>query len=221
MRADKIIVLSGYLKRIFDEFNIPCLVIPNIIQLNHIQQSIDKKVINPHFISVRHLEPLYNIPCILRAFKIIQGRFHNASLEILGKGSQRNYLEKIVTDLDLNNVTFVGQIPNSEVNDYLMRNDILLSSPVIDNMPVSILEAFNCGLLVISSDVGGVPYIVENKKTGLLFNSDDHVQMAECAIWALTHQQESINIINLAKQEVSKYQWETIRNNIMKLYLDK
>jgi glycosyltransferase involved in cell wall biosynthesis len=62
-KADEVIVLSGFLKEIFDQYQIPCVVIPNIVLLQPQQKR--EHLVAPKFISIRHLEPLYNIPCIL------------------------------------------------------------------------------------------------------------------------------------------------------------
>ncbi|MBO7456540.1 MAG: glycosyltransferase family 4 protein, partial [Paludibacteraceae bacterium] len=119
----------------------------------------------PRFISVRHLRELYNIPCILRAFRQVQQQIPEASLTILGRGPQLEELQQYVRDNNLKHVNFAGQVPNEEMNRYLAEHDIFLSAPRVDNMPVSVLEAMNAGVLVISSKVGGVPYIIEDVRT--------------------------------------------------------
>ena len=161
-RANQVVVLSGFLKEIFDHYDIPCVVIPNIVVLQpQIERTHD---IAPRFISIRHLEPLYNIPCILRAYEQVLKVYPDATLDILGQGSQREELETYVAEHRLTGVTFVGQVPNQQIYDYLAKADIMLSAPKIDNMPVSLLEAMNAGLLVISSRVGGVPYMINEVK---------------------------------------------------------
>ena len=242
-RADQVIVLSGFLKEIFDQYAIPCVVIPNIVVLQ--PQEVRDRELGPRFISVRHFEPLYNIPCILRAYEKVLQLYPNATLDLLGRGSMRGQLEHYVAEHQLTGVRFVGQVPNKEIYDYLAKADILLSSPRIDNMPVSVLEAMNAGLLVISSRVGGVPYMIEeydlaigngqwalddetnrqspianspNKATGLLFESDNADELAEKMLWALAHPAEVQTIITNAQAEVQKYSWVKIRKQLMKLY---
>ena len=173
-RADKVIVLSGFLKKVFNEYDIPCVVIPNVVTLREgIYQP--KKTIAPRFISVRHLTELYRIDLIIKAFEQVVKHYPEATLDILGQGECRAELEEYVKNkvesgqLKVESVRFVGQVPNEKIYDYLRANDIMLSAPRIDNMPVSLLEAMNAGGLVISSNVGGVPYMIEHGRTGLLF----------------------------------------------------
>ena len=94
----------------------------------------------------------------------------------------------------------------------------MLSSPLEDNMPVSLLEAFSAGLLVVSSNVGGVPYMVENGKTGLLFESDNDEEMSEKMLWALSHHEECLKMIRNAKKDVKKYSLEVVGKQIKALY---
>lgn len=175
-RADTVIVLNGYLEKVFNGYDIPCVVIPNVVKLPEVKHEYELNPRAPKFISVRNLREVYNIPCILRAFERMQQELPDASLTILGDGDKRAELEEWVKrkvesgKLKEGSVTFVGQVPNKEMNAYLAEHDVFLSAPRVDNMPVSVLEAMNAGVLVISSNVGGVPYLIEHERTGLLFD---------------------------------------------------
>lgn len=214
-RADEVIVLSGFLKEIFDLYQIPCVVIPNIVVLR--PQTV-RTTITPKFISIRHLEPLYDIPCILQAYEQVLKQYPEATLDILGQGSMRAELEAYVQEHKLTGVRFIGQVPNDKIYDYFANASIMLSAPKIDNMPVSILEAMNAGLLIISSRVGGVPYMIEDGKTGLLFESENSEDLYDKMLLALTNLSESNNMIIAAQKEVQKYSWENVKQQLMKIY---
>ena len=214
--ADKVIVLSGFLKDIFDQYDIPCEVIPNIVVLQ--PQSQRKKPIAPRFVCIRHLEPLYDIPCVLRAYKQVLAHYPNATLDILGKGSLREQLEKYVMDNNLIAVRFVGQVSNQQIYEYLANADIMLSAAKVDNMPVSLLEAMNAGLLVIAGKVGGIPYMIEDGKTGLLFKSEDSADLANKILWALSNPPKTQRIVNEAQREVQKYAWKNIKHKLINIY---
>lgn len=227
-RADTTIVLNGYLKKVFDEYRIPCVEIPNIVPLREdVYQS--KKTIAPKMISVRHLTDLYRIDLIIHALAKVVEKYPEATLDILGQGDKRAELEQLVHSNEriAGRVRFIGQVPNEKMYDYLKANDIMLSAPKIDNMPVSLMEAMNAGVLVISSNVGGVPYMVEDQKTGLLFDTDstsldsanlDAARLAEKIMWALEHQKESVAMIEAAHDEVKKYSWNNIRKQLLPMY---
>lgn len=216
-KTDVNIVLSGYLKDVFRRCDIPCVTIPNIIELKEGVYR-ERSEISPHFISIRSLTPTYNILCTIKAFQKVKQLYPQATLSLLGDGPHRKELDLYVSEHHILDVSFEGRVPNNKIYDFLDKSDVMLSSPFIDNMPVSLLEGFNAGLLVISSNVGGVPYMIEDMKTGLLFESDNDDEMAERMIWAISHQDESLQMVKNAKEEVKKYSWEEVRDTIMALY---
>ena len=217
LRTDANIVLSGFLGEVFDKHRLPYTIIPHILEFDDSHYH-ERKEIKPHFICTRAHEPLYNIPCLLRAFQKVLAELPEASLTLVGDGSQHDALIAMSDDMGLKNVTFTGRVDNSDIYKYLDEADILLSSPTIDNMPVSLLEAMNAGLLVISSNVGGVPYMVEDSKTGFLFTNDDSECLARIMIQAVNQSAMSLSIIASAKHAVNAYRWENIRQQLYTAY---
>ena len=215
MRTDQNIVLSGFLAQVFAQHRIPYTVIPNIIELDGAHYR-ERTTLKPNFICVRAHEPLYNIPCILRAFKRVLTELPEATLTLVGDGSQHSSLVELEEEMHLQNVTFTGRVDNSEIYHQLDNADIMLSAPRVDNMPVSLLEAMNAGLLVISSKVGGVPYMIEDGVTGLLFESDNSEQLSEKMLWAIAHQ--PTDIVAHAHTQVRNYRWENIKEPLYIAY---
>lgn len=217
LRTDTNIVLSGFLGAVFKKYGIPCVEIPNIIELDE-SKFVEREVVTPKFISVRSLEPLYNVECILLAFQKVKRVIPEATLLVLGGGSQREDLEEMVSENDIRDVTFTGRVDNSQIYDYLNQADIMLSAPRIDNMPVSLLEAFNAGLLVISSNVGGVPFMIEDGKTGLLFESDNADELAEKMIQAVKEPEKTRLMIKSAHATLGKYSWNKVKEKLLPVY---
>lgn len=216
-RTNQNIVLSGFLAKVFDNHNIPYTVIPNIIELDETQYR-ERTSLKPRFICVRSHENLYNIPCILRAFKQVQSELPDATLTLVGDGSQHTALKLMAEEMQLNNVSFTGRVDNSQIYNYLNRADVMLSTPKVDNMPVSLLEAMNAGLLVISTNVGGVPFIIDDGNDGLLIPSDDHTSLANCMTWTINNQSKALAITKKAHLKVLQYQWCGIKDIIYSTY---
>mgnify|MGYP003804028641 CR=1 FL=1 len=216
-KANHVVVLSNFHQEIFSKYNINCVVIPNIIMFDQ-EHYREKNQIEPNFISVRHLSPLYNIPCIIKAFYEVQQKFPLATLTILGDGPSKPELESLVRSMNISNVIFTGQVANSKIYDYLTKADIFLSAPSTDNLPVSILEAFNAGLLVISSNVGGIPYLVENGRTGYLFEYNHNDDLTEKMAMAVKEQQKSLEIIANAHHEIKKFHPGIVKSKLLYLY---
>ncbi len=216
-RTDANIVLSGFLAKIFDKHHLPYTIIPNIIELDDKQYRL-RETLKPNFICTRAHEELYNIPCILRAFQKVLTELPEASLTLVGDGSQHEALAEMAKEMGLANVSFTGRVDNTEIYTYLDQADIFLSSPTVDNMPVSVLEAMNAGLLVISSRVGGVPYMIKNGANGLLFDSNDSDKLAELMLWSVENQTIAKAIIQQGHKEVKRYQWEGVKEQIYSVY---
>lgn len=216
-KTDANIVLSGFLAKVFDKYSIPYTIIPNIVELDA-NAYRERETVNPNYVSIRTLSSLYNIECIIRAFDIVKTKLPEAKLTIVGDGPSRAELEKMVADMRIKDVTFTGRVPNSDIYKYLDGSDIMLSAPKIDNMPVSLLEAFNAGLLVISSNVGGVPYMVEDGVNGLLFESNNHQMLAEKMAEAVENGEKSKEMIWKAKSCVCDYTWGNIKDRLLEIY---
>lgn len=216
-KTDVNIVLSGYLAKVFDAKNISNIIIPNIIELegNHFRQ---RENIKPKFICIRSHTKIYNIECILTAFSEVKKKIPEAQLTLLGDGPVHQELVNYVTCNGIKDVSFVGQVDNTQIYGYLDNSDIMVSSPLIDNMPVSILEGFNAGLLVISSNVGGVPYMIQNGVNGLLFESRNVQQMADRMLWAIENQELVKEMISKARTSLNDYVWESIWIKLKEAY---
>ena len=218
-RTSANIVLSGFIGRVFDQYGIPYMVIPNILEQDG-STFRARTEIKPRFISIRSFTETYNIKCTLKAFEAVQKKYPDASLTLLGNGPLKSELEQFVADNHLQNVTFAGQVPNTDIYRYLDQADIMLSSSRFDNMPVSILEGFKAGLLVIVSNVGGVPYMIEDGRNGLLFESDNDRQMAEKMVAAVEDPDATRRMIASARHSLENYKWENCREKLLAIYKD-
>ncbi len=216
-RTDINIVLSGFLAQVFEKHGMPYTIIPNILDIGdgHYRERTN---IKPHFICTRAHTELYNIPCILKAFQRVQQQVPEATLTLVGDGPQHVELMQMTEEIKLNNVNFTGRVDNREIYRYLDAADVILSAPTVDNMPVSLLEAMDAGLLVVSSNVGGVPYMIKNNSTGLLFESDNDRELAEKMMWALKNQNMALFIAQQGHKAVGNYLWINIKEKILNAY---
>jgi glycosyltransferase involved in cell wall biosynthesis len=96
--------------------------------------------------------------------------------------------------------------------------DIYVQTPNIDNMPVSILEAFASGLPVVSTNAGGVPAILEDGVQGLLAPVGDHEAIARQILRLLDDQALANRLTAAARASCEAYTWEAIRDQWLALY---
>ena len=175
-RADAIVVQFPFLEEIFDRSGLATTVIPNHLDPMSLPFRA-RRPLRPMFLSTRALEPSYGVATVLEAFGVIQQRRPDATLRIVGDGSSRAELERLARQLRLRGVTFSGMIDTAEMAGAYDAADVFLNASTVDSMPLSILEAFACGLPVVTTDAGGIPWLVEDEVTGLLVPPDDPVQV--------------------------------------------
>ena len=216
--AHLIVVPSGYLVEEFGRFGLGAESIPNFVDVARMPYR-ERPTPRPVFLSNRNLEPLYNVGCVLRAFARVQARVPDARLIVVGDGSQRGALEELARELGLQQVEFRGRVAPEAMAAVYAEADVYLNSPDIDNMPGSIIEAFAAGLPVVSTNAGGIPFIVDSGRTGLLVERNDHVAMADAALRVLLEAGLAGALAGAARQEcVSRYTWPQVRAHWVDLY---
>ena len=215
--ADRVVAPSGYLVDVFARFGVEALSIFNIVDTARFRFR-ERRPLRPVFLSNRNFEPLYNVSCVLRAFALVQRRYPEARLTVAGDGSQRAELERLASELGLRNTEFVGRVPNERMHELYDAADVYLNGSDIDNMPGSIIESYAAGVPVITTDAGGIPYILRDGETGLLVPRGDHEAMAAAAVRLLEDEGLATGIAARARDECRKYSWETVRDEWVRLY---
>lgn len=215
--VDEIVAPSGYLVDVFRRFGLQARAIFNFVDASQFRFR-ERRPLRPVFLSNRNFELLYNVGCTLRAFAIIQQHLPEARLTVAGDGSQRAALEALSRELSLRNTEFIGRVAPEKMNELYDAADIYLNSPDIDNMPGSIIEAFASGVPVVTTDAGGIPYIVTDEQTGLLVRCGDYQAMASAAIRLLEEGVFADRLAHNAHEECRKYAWASVRNEWLKLY---
>lgn len=209
--AHEIVVPSGFLVDVFGEFGLQARVVANFVDASHLVFR-ERSRLRPVFLSNRNLEALYNVACTLRAFARIQSAVPDAQLIVVGDGAQRAELERLSAELRLRGVEFVGRVAPDRMGAMYDRADIYLNSPNIDNMPSSVIEAFACGLPVVTTNAGGIPFIVEHERTGLMVEAGDHAAMADAALRVLRDPLLAARLTSAARREVdARYVWSEVR----------
>jgi glycosyltransferase involved in cell wall biosynthesis len=216
-KFDKIVVPSQFLVDVYAKYGLKASAIFNFVDSANFK-FCEREILKPIFLSNRNFEAHYNVGDCLRAFQIIQKRFASAKLYIAGFGTEEVKLKDLVKELKLENVEFVGKIPNEEMARLYEKADIYLNTSIVDNMPLSFIEAFSCGLPIVSYSTGGIPYLVETGETGLLVEPQDFENLAQKAIFLLGNQEFAKKLIAKAHAEVVKYSWENVREQWLELY---
>jgi glycosyltransferase involved in cell wall biosynthesis len=217
--ADTIIVPSAYLVRVFARVGLEAQPIYNLIETDRFRFR-ERQPLRPVFLCNRNFEKHYGVDRVLRAFAIVQKRIPEAELTVAGDGPERFALEQLARELCLKNTQFTGRVDHHRVIELYDSADLFLNGSEIDNQPLSILEAFACGLPVVTTDAGGIPDMVTHERTALVVRRGAHEQLAASALRLLDNPALAQRMIQLGREECRKYQWEAVRDQWLNAYHD-
>jgi L-malate glycosyltransferase len=216
--ADAVVTPSAYLVDVFARFGVRAEAISNFVD-PHAVLFRRRTSLRPVFLSNRNFQALYNVPCVLRAFAVIQARIPEARLIVIGDGPERAHVHETARALALRNVEFVGAVPPTEMGRWYDRADVYVNASDIDNMPNSIIEAFACALPVVTTRAGGIPYVVEHERNGLLVDLGDHEGLAAAALRLLDDPDLAERLIVEGLRDVDQlYTWAAVSHRWAALY---
>lgn len=162
--AEKVIVVGQKLYEVIQEDYNPenLILIPNYIDTSRFTLRGELPSNPFKFLTVTSLFYKKRIDKMIEAFASIRDKV-NAELHIVGSGEDRNNLERIVKNLNLDsNVKFHGSVSNEQLVPFYHQSHAYLSTSLVETFGVSIIEAMSCGLPVLCTPSGGPEYIVDN-----------------------------------------------------------
>jgi glycosyltransferase involved in cell wall biosynthesis len=215
--VDMNIVPSSFLRGVFSRYGIEATVIPNTVDRDRFRFRL-RDPLRPRIVSTRNFESLYNIECTLRAFATVQRRYPDATLTLVGSGAEESFLRRRTDELGLRNVTFAGRVAPDAIWEYYAEADIYVQTPDIDNMPLSILEAYASGLPVVATNVGGVPAILTDGVHGLLAPAGDAEAVAARVVQLLEDSTLARRLALAAFDSTDSVMWEEVREQWIAAY---
>ena len=171
------------------------------------------------FLFVGRLVEIKNIPFLLDGLKYVKSVNSKFVCNIIGDGDERESLEVLIKDLDLtDNVTLLGYKDN--IQEYMLKSDALILTSKMEGIPITIIEAFANKIPVISSAVGGVLEIIEDNKTGVLYNLDDKLKFYNILLDFVNGEYEYRDIVDNAYREyLNKWNCNTLIQEYKEIYL--
>lgn len=219
--AAALIVPSAFLEAVFSRFGLPAKIIPNTIDTGRFRNPGAQRQIRRQLLVSRNLEPIYDNETAIRAFSIVHRTYPDATLTIAGSGPLATQLAKLGEELGLAEcVRFTGRLDRDEMANAYREADIAINPSLVDNMPISILEAMASGTPIVSTDVGGVPFVVENGKTALLVPPGSPEAMAVAICQLIENPALSNQLATNGLLEVQKYTWQQTWPLLARVYLN-
>lgn len=221
--ADRLIVPSAYLQQIFRRCGLTAEIVPNVIDLDRFAPRAAAnggRCGGPHLIVTRNLEPLYDIETAIRALAVVRNTHPGARMTIAGSGPERERLAGLAQALGVAaHVTFTGRLDNDRIAELYRQADVFVNPSLVDNMPISILESLASGVPVVSTDVGGVRFVVEHGKTALLVRPRDPAALAQAVLEVLSDPPRAAERVRAGRESVQQYAWSHVRPLLLDIYL--
>ena len=204
---------SVYLQRVFARHGLQAEVVPNIIDLTRFTPVPRRDFGSaPRLLVARNLEPIYDIASAVKTLVHVRRRFAGATLTVAGSGPELAALQTLVTNLGLDAaVRFTGRVENAEMPGLYAEADCAINTSTVDNMPISLLEAFASGLPVVSTDAGGIPDMLTHGVSGLLVPAGDALAMAREVCRVLEDVALAARLTTAAHVEAERYAWPQVK----------
>ncbi|WBL24847.1 glycosyltransferase family 4 protein [Zunongwangia sp. HGR-M22] len=186
--------------------------IPNSIKLDEYNFK-ERFQFAPKIIWVRAFAEIYNPMLAIQLLELLVQKYGSAALYMVGPDKDGSMLKcKNYAEINKLPITFTGKLDKKQWHKLAAECDIFLNTSTIDNTPVSIVEAMALGLPVLSSKIGGIPYLIEDGKDGILFESNNLKDLADKTFKLLDKQLDANTIAKNARKKVEKFDWKNVKD---------
>ncbi|WP_305601626.1 glycosyltransferase family 4 protein [Lutibacter sp.] len=214
----KNIAPSKYMQYAFKERGFESDYIPNSIPIEKYDFKLRDEV-KPKILWVRAFDQTYNPVLAIKVLSLLKNTFEAIELCMVGpdKDGSLSEAKLMAQQLNvLNSVSFTGVLPNDQWHLLSKKYDIFINTTNVDNMPVSILEAMALGFPIVSTNAGGLPYLIEDGIDGILVPVNDERAMAN-AIKDLIHNPEKATFLSgNARKKATEFDM----NHVKRQWLD-
>lgn len=196
------------------------LYIPNSIEISKypFQQRSFESI---RLLWVRSFSEIYHPSLAVQVLKLLHDLGYDASLTMVGPDSDGSLkkVQDLANQLDVV-VTFTGKLSKSDWHELSKSHNFFINTTNFDNMPVSVIEAMALGLPVVSTHVGGMPYLVSHEKEGWLVPPNDTKAFVETLIYLFEHPEVASSIALEARKKVEGFDWEVVKKQWVGLLED-
>ena len=211
--ADAVVSPSPYHQLRLKAYRADIRLIPNPVNI-HLARFVLREQAQPKLVWVRAFHEVYNPSLAIRVLKLLVSEFPECELLMIGPDKEDGSLAKVRDQMIAFNVskhvTIVEGIPHTEVPDFLNKGDIFINTTNYDTAPRSVLEAMANGLCVVSTNVGGMPWIITYGQDGLLVPPNDAPAMAEAVRRIISEPTLAEKLSANARKTAELYDWSSI-----------
>lgn len=212
-KASAITAPSHYLLEKMRPYCDEILLLPNPIEIQR-YEFLPRTNPQPKLIWLRAFHEIYNPEMAIQVANQLKAEFSALHLTMIGPdkgdGSWQQTSKAAQTAGLHDQLLMPGGVANTEVPRWLNRGDIFLNTTNVDNAPVSVIEAMACGLCIVSTNVGGLPYLLEDGQDALLVPPNDPDAMADAVRRLLTEPGLSERLSINARRKAESFDWSAV-----------
>ncbi len=204
---------SNYLLEAFKMHGYKVQYIPNSIALENYPFT-ERKTIRPKLLYVRAFSQVYNPQMAIYVLHKVLQKYPDAKLCMVGpdKDGTLEETKDLTRKLGIeNHVVFMGKMKQKEWIAMSKEYDIFINTTNADNTPVSVIEAMALGLPVISTKVGGIPYLIEDGFDGLLVEPKNTDEMCKKIEYLMEHPYEAYTLATTARKKAEFFSWGRVK----------
>ena len=210
--ADVVVVPSRYLGDVFAQRGHAARVIPNVVDTGAFRYR-DRLPLRPRLISTRSLEPGYDVANTIEAFARVAHRRPDATLTVVGRGSEETALRRRAAALGVGGaVRFAGRVEPADMPALCDESDIFVNSSVVDNQPISVLEALAAGLPIVSTPTGAIAEMLGDGAAGRLVPAQAPAAMADAVTAFLAEPAGAVAMARRGREAVGAHTWPSVRD---------
>ncbi len=219
------IVISEYLQKLVSEQGLASVLIPNNIDLNT-YPFIHRSNLRPRLLWVRSFHEIYNPEMAIEVLAKLRTDDTNFRLLMVGPDKDGSLHKCKATAASLgvaDHVEFTGRLSRSEWVERSGDCDFFLNTTHLDNLPVSLIEAMALGMVVVSTNVGGIPYLVKDGDNGVLVPDNSADQMAEEIRKLSRDATRAAHLSEQARETAATFDWNRIKtqwNQVLRPFTD-
>lgn len=215
------VVVSGYIGKSMDEAGFKYKLIPNNIELSRYPYK-QRTIATPKLLWVRSFSTIYNPTLAIEVIMELSKTYPDVKLTMVGpdKDGSLQVCKDLAVELGVaGKVTFTGRLSKEDWIKLSVEHSIFFSTTNFDNLPVSVIEAMSLGMPVVSTNVGGVPFLIEDGKDGLLVPPGKKDSMVKAIISIIETPSLSSSLSFAAREKANSFDWVDIRNKWNDLFI--
>lgn len=206
---------SNYLKAEFKTLGYDSGYIPNVLEISSYKYK-ERTSFQPKLLYVRAFQELYNPQMAIRTLAKLQKEFPLGELCMVGpdKDGSLQKCKDLAKNLGVSeSIKFTGLLSKTEWHQLSKDYDIFINTTTVDNTPISVMEAMALGLAVVSTNVGGMPYLIADNETGILVESNNIDDMVRAIEKIISNHLQGSKITSEARRSVEQFDWSVVKES--------